>query len=455
MGRYSAPGEESAAAGLVAIIFYLFVDVNLGVYRIFKKKQGLYYWCILLGSWGCLLNAIAIVLKCFVHDSQPLWPLYTLFILLGWTIYAPAQLLTLYSRLHLVNRNRGIQRWVLVMIVVVASLMIIPTWPLVWQAYNPYDSHLSSLYSPREAIIDRCTQIGYTLAETVLSGIYIRSLTKLLRVKSSVRQRRVMTDLIYVNIIAVCLDIITVILVFVNEVGISHPIQTFSYIIKFKLEFLVLNQLMAVAAKGVRKESFAERRYHHPSAPSDKGSSLASSDTSGNRSKSHGEHRQRNAVREIVVPPPALSKAQDAADSRDSPSSNHHGRGRRWPLKAILRKRAVDTSGTATEDEEDEEIGVHMWERRGKLVMEVRFCYLLALLFARFSSFSLAIIPIPKAPVVAGDTVAGESAGSAVGSGTRAGEEGCCAAGETSGHSGGRGTSGAIVPEHGTSGGYA
>lgn len=75
-----------------------------------------------------------------------------------------------------------------------------------------------------------------------------------------------MLDLIYVNIILVLFDILVVILLYLNQVGISHPIQTFSYALKLKLEFVVLNQLMAVAARGLQKESFEERRYHHSSA---------------------------------------------------------------------------------------------------------------------------------------------------------------------------------------------
>ena len=97
-----------------------------------------------------------------------------------------------------------------------------------WPAWDPY-SGTSPEWSPREAIVDRYTQIGYTVAECSISGVYIWSLTGLLRIKSDVRQRRVMTDLIYINIIAVCLDFVTVILVFLNQLAISHPIQTFTY----------------------------------------------------------------------------------------------------------------------------------------------------------------------------------------------------------------------------------
>ncbi len=104
------------------------------------------------------------------------------------------------------------------------------------------------------------------MVESILSGIYVWSLLGLLNPKSSVRQRRVMLDLIYVNVIIVTFDILVVILVYLNQVGISHPMQTFSYALKLKLEFVVLNQLMAVAARGLKREPFEERRYHHSSA---------------------------------------------------------------------------------------------------------------------------------------------------------------------------------------------
>lgn len=368
----SRPGEELATSGFVAIVFYLFVDINLGIYRIFKRKQGLYYWCMILGTWGCVIDNIAVCIKNFRPNPEPLWPLYTLFILGGWTIYAPAQLLVLYSRLHLVNQNRSLQRWVLIMIVIVASLMIIPTWPLVWQAYNPYNQHLSALYSPREAIADRCTQLGYTIAEAIVSGIYIGSLAKLLNLKSSVRQRRVMTDLIYVNIIAVCLDVLTVVLVFLNQTGISHPIQTFSYILKLKLEFMVLNQLMAVAARGYKKENFAERRYHHPSTSGERMSSAASSKTSRWELESVQEPPKAiSAKEEIVVPSPALSRVQGASNDLNSRTTHDHTDGGRWPMKAKVKKRGANKAGNSVQEDEDEEIGVHMWENREKLIMEV------------------------------------------------------------------------------------
>ncbi|KAL6720798.1 hypothetical protein ACLMJK_002723 [Lecanora helva] len=361
-------GEELAASGFVAIILFLFVDISLSIYRVFKKKQGLYYWCMVLGTWGCLIDAIAVILKSLRPNSETVWPLYTLFMVVGWTLYAPAQLLILYSRLHLVNQNHRLQRCVLIMIIVVSSFMIIPTWPLAWGAYNPYDQHLSSLYSPREAIIDRCTQIGYTITESIVSGIYIWSLLKLLRLKSSVRQRRVMTDLILVNVIAVCLDVLTVVLVFFNETGISHPVQTFSYILKLKLEFLVLNQLMSVAARGMQRETFAERRYHHPSVSSEKNESLPSSKTSIWGIRSRHDLSKADSVKELVLPSPTILKVPSGSNSDSTTPGTDYGT---RSMKAKVKRPPWNNLDKSYEEDEDQEIGVHMWERHGKLVMEV------------------------------------------------------------------------------------
>ena len=319
---------------------------------------------MLLGTWGCLTNAIAIVLKWFLPNSENIWPLYTVFLLAGWTIYAPAQLLVLYSRLHLVNQNRKLQRGVLILIISVSTIMIIPSWVLDWQAFNPYNAHLSALYSPREAIIDRCTQLGYTFIETTVSGVYIVSLTKLLELKSSVRQRRVMMDLIYVNVIAISLDVLTVVLVFLNQLGISHPVQTFSYILKLKLEFIVLNQLMAVAARGLRKESFAERRYHHGPQPNEK-LPIEVPDPESLNAQSSG------SAAEIELPSPTLSGVHRASNGLSLRTAQGNADSGKLPIEAKVKKVSRSGNNNDNGEDTDEEIGVHMWEKNGKLVMEV------------------------------------------------------------------------------------
>ena len=203
--------------------------------------------------------------------------------------------------------------------------------------------------------MDRCTQVGFTITEIILNGIYIWSLVEIIRLKSRVlnsgiRQRRVMTDLMYVNVMAICLDTLTVVLVFLNQTGISHPIQTFSYILKFKLEFLVLNQIMAVAARGLRRFSVADRRYYH-------------SFTSGKSLRwglnSLQEPAKAYSDKEQVMHWPTLPKAHRNRSGSNSEISNYYA------------DPAVKKAGDNEPGDEDEEMEVHMWERRGKFAMQI------------------------------------------------------------------------------------
>ncbi|MCJ1428744.1 hypothetical protein MMC29_006655 [Sticta canariensis] len=258
------PGEDIAAGAFVGMTLYLFVEVNVMIHRAFKRRQGLYFWSMQIGTLGILTSAVGIILKYFGSPrTDVIWPLYTLFIVVGWSVFATAQSLILYSRLHLVMRDERIQRYILYMIVSTIFTFVIPQLIFVWPSFNALDHEMSSLWSPREAIVSRYTQIGYTITESIISGLYIWSLFPLLRLKSNVRQRRVMTDLIYVNVVVIAFDILQVTLEYTNQVGFSQPLQCFSYILKMRLEFVVLNQLMDVAARGMRHQTFGRNRYYH------------------------------------------------------------------------------------------------------------------------------------------------------------------------------------------------
>ena len=310
------PGEDLASAAFVGISLWLIFDVNFNILRIFKRRKGLYYWSCQLGTIGCAVDALGVILKYLVPGSTRYWPLYTFMLLTGWATYAPFQLLVLYSRLHLVNNIPWIQKLVLGTIASTYITFVLPTWVVIWHSYNPNPA-ISSLWSPRNAIVERYTQIGFTLTECLVSGIYIWSLLGLLSQKSTVRQRRVMTDLIYVNVICVAFDIVVVVFIYMNQLGISHPIQTLSYALKFKLEFVVLNQLMAVAARGIQKNSWEERRYNHATDPNDFSNQCRRWASTANPI-SHPidqdqdqppDYNATQTTQEVSVPPSAMSRS--------------------------------------------------------------------------------------------------------------------------------------------------
>lgn len=126
------PGEEVAAAAFIGIAIFIVLDVNVAILRVFRKSQGLYYWSMKLGTIGCLIDAIGVILKFLVPNPYHVWGLYTTLLLVGWSVYAPAQLLVLYSRLHLVNHSHKTQQWVLIMILSTLLFLVVPTWVVVW-----------------------------------------------------------------------------------------------------------------------------------------------------------------------------------------------------------------------------------------------------------------------------------------------------------------------------------
>ena len=153
------PGEELAAAAFVGIALYIVLDVNVAMWRVFKKRTGYYYWSMKLGTLACAVDALGVILKYLVPDSSRIWGVHTFCLMSGWSVYAPAQLIVLYSRLHLINESNKLQRWVFMMIIATIIFIVVPTWVVVWPAYNP-DPKISSVWSPRDAIVERYNQIG-------------------------------------------------------------------------------------------------------------------------------------------------------------------------------------------------------------------------------------------------------------------------------------------------------
>ena len=260
-------GERESAIVFLSLALYIILDVNVSIYRVFRKKRGLYYWSLIFATWGTAIVVVGNILKNFKPEWTVIWPLNTALINGGWSIYAPAELLILYSRIHLVNQNDRLHRALLIMIIVGSTLIIIPNWVFIFPAYD-IDPAISSEWSPRMAIIDRVSQAGFTLFEIVLSGVYIHSLRDILRTKLNTRTRRVMRDLILVNVTVICMDLLVIILIFLNQANLAYPLQDLTYAFKYKIEFVVLNQLMALAASGSRhgsrQSTWEEKRYRRP-----------------------------------------------------------------------------------------------------------------------------------------------------------------------------------------------
>ncbi|KAL8792810.1 MAG: hypothetical protein Q9195_004623 [Heterodermia aff. obscurata] len=402
------PGEALAASAFLAMALLLVVEINVQIHRVFKYRRGVYFWAMQVGSLGCAVDALAVMLKNLVPHSTKVWPLYTLMATTGWAVYTVAQLVVLYSRLHLVSHSQRIQKCVLYIIVVVSPILIVTDWTTTWPAWNPTTS---DHWSPAEAIVERIAQLGFSTVEVMINIIYAVSIVRLLKPKSSVRQRRVMLDLLYVNILAVLFDILNIVLVYVNRIGVSHPVQVFSYALKLRLEFIVLNQLMAVAARGHRRETFEELRYHHrpgvgenwdgdvskflgkneTKAKDEESDRRQSSTTTGISKPSRSipppifmapfrspkvEHKSRSF---LFSPSPSKDRSPKSSPTRlRPPFGNAFSKGARsskdrYEESALenANKRPSTLTRNDEDEPEEEEIGLHEWERQASHNLEV------------------------------------------------------------------------------------
>lgn len=115
-----------------AIAWYNCLELNVMIWKCFKRKSGLYFYSLLACSFGIVLHALALLLKYFqvcrenyvtVAISQP-----------GWYCMVTGQSLVLYSRLHLVTYDSRKIRWVLYMIIIDVFLFHVPTTVLTFGA---------------------------------------------------------------------------------------------------------------------------------------------------------------------------------------------------------------------------------------------------------------------------------------------------------------------------------
>ena len=115
----------------------------------------------------------------------------------------------------------------------------------------------------------------FCIQEFIISGIYVYSTIRLLRPVYHGRTRKVMMQLIWINLIIIGMDVVLLIMEYNGNYEIEATLKAMVYSIKLKLEFAVLNQLMTLANSSVSnatKLTFAEDQ-EAPAAPALKGRS--------------------------------------------------------------------------------------------------------------------------------------------------------------------------------------
>ncbi|KAL9097656.1 MAG: hypothetical protein Q9163_006317 [Psora crenata] len=243
-------------ASFTTIAWVNTIELQFRIWLGFKRYTGLYFWSLLLASWGCFFHPLGFVMLDF-----KIWTnahLAGAVIGISWWCMVTGQALVLYSRLYLVVRNKRRIRWVLIMIITNFFILHIPItllsqivsvinppYPLYYEGYSTLPSAPQWLNVYK--IYEKVQMTGFTIQETIISGLYLWETRKVLRpggVFQKKKTREVMYHLVWVNIFIIILDIALLATEYANLFTIQTVFKAAVYSIKLRLEFIVLNQLM-------------------------------------------------------------------------------------------------------------------------------------------------------------------------------------------------------------------
>jgi len=272
-GNYGISGTLNASPAVVlltisfiAIAWYNCVELQAMIWMTFKKRRGLYFYSLLFASWGTIIAVLGIFLKFFNICTDEM--VNVAVTMIGWMPMITGQSLVLYSRLHLIVRDTRKLRWILWMIIVNFWLFEATTTIFLFMANAPAtEAKMAPFYN----VWEKVQMTGITLQEFIISGVYLYETRQLLRTGSNFRQeriKRVMENLIYINTLIVVLDAILLGIEYASFFAIETAFKGLTYSIKLKLEFTVLNQLVAICQGSLRTNPSSLHARNQRSLPS-------------------------------------------------------------------------------------------------------------------------------------------------------------------------------------------
>jgi len=248
-------------AAFFAISCYNVLEITIAIFTTFRCRRGLYFWSMLVATWGILLHTISVFLRFFALAPNFLM---CVMICIGWYAMVTGQSVVLYSRLHLVSTEARRRRWVLYMIISNFFILHVPVTIL----FLGSNSGVSGFVAPFN-IYERIQLAGFSAQEIIISGLYIWETMTGLRPVLIMKGRaghRVIINLIIVNTIAVLLDASLLVTEYTDNFDVQTTYKTVVYSVKLKMEFTVLNSLLTVinanplAIEGLQRDGIT----HHP-----------------------------------------------------------------------------------------------------------------------------------------------------------------------------------------------
>lgn len=248
----------------LSIALYNVIELTFLIFATFTRREGLYFWSLVIATWGIALHGVGFTFKFFQVISINV--LSCALIGVGWVGMVTGQSVVLYSRLHLVVWDKRKIRWVLFMII---FNVVFVHCPMIVLALCT-----ETIQSPRIVhtfiTFDKVQIVIFFIQEAIISIIYIHQTMRLLRQGEESNDRplrKLLAHLIFVNLVVLILDISVLCTQFAGHYEIQTTYKTAVYSVKLKIEFSILNRLVDIvknkdisgnrASKGNRQLSLA------------------------------------------------------------------------------------------------------------------------------------------------------------------------------------------------------
>ncbi|KAF2657317.1 hypothetical protein K491DRAFT_595266 [Lophiostoma macrostomum CBS 122681] len=273
----------------LAIAMYNVVELTMVIFTTFKRRHGLYFYSLLVATWGIIPYSLGFFLKFYKLTGSS--ALYITLIAVGWPCMITGQSLVLYSRLHLITRSTvSGYRWVLIMIIADAFICHVPVIILLYGANSSSPASFLSPYS----IYEKVQITIFFIQEVIISSIYVYKTMQLLRSEGNIRgrnSRTVMRHLVWVNLMIIALDVTLLAIEYAGYYDIQTTYKAAVYSVKLKMEFSILNKLLDLFQGRIHDSSDDPRSHSHPTATfvnSKKHSTLGTFHKSGSNPTANG-----------------------------------------------------------------------------------------------------------------------------------------------------------------------
>ncbi|RHZ72411.1 hypothetical protein CDV55_108795 [Aspergillus turcosus] len=225
------------------VVCYNAIELVVLCLTTFKRYHGCYFWSLLVASLSLIPHVLGFFLLFFLPTTVSPYVAVSL-IIPTWYMMVTGHSLVLWSRLHLVLNKPKILRGILAMIITDAVVLHVPVTVLLYGAVSPHAARFTAGYN----VMERIQLIIFALQECIISSFYVAETIKMLRLRPpEARHRRILTQLLVINIVILVLDVAVVGTEYAGYYAVQVMFKPVAYSIKFKLEYAILGRLIEVA----------------------------------------------------------------------------------------------------------------------------------------------------------------------------------------------------------------